>query len=147
MAFGPLVQVDAGASTNPEEEFSAAQLNLMKWQLAGCGIVGARAYVLVAANGDLMAAGAMWNPKGDVSLHPTITHTLSTGVYEVTWATQYRDENNMLQDIGFIATEVHPQGGVFHGFKSTISGTTVTVTIVEGVSGTPEDGRFLLKVY
>jgi len=145
LGYGPEELVDEGASLNPQSELGATQLMLWKWQLAGAGITCSKAYALVAANGDLLAAGAMWNPKGTPALHPTATRT-ALGVYEVEWATQYAAETGTLQDVTIMATKVSPQGGVFHGWKSEIAGTKVTVTIVEGVSGAEEDGRFLLEV-
>jgi len=145
LGYGPRHFRNEGAPLNPESELTAAQLNLWKWQLAGAGITAVKALVLVAATGDLMAAGAMWNPTGDVSLHPTVTRT-ALGVYEVEWATQYEDETGTLQDVTILAAKVSPQGGAFRVGYSTITGTTITVNIVEGVSGADEDGAFLLEV-
>jgi hypothetical protein len=145
LAFGPEKLKDQGASLNPEKEVSAAQVNLLKWQVAGLGIVSPLASALVLDTGALSAAGAVWNPKGLPGLHPSVQKT-GTGVYVVTWAVQYEDETDTMRPVSIAWARAFPQGGAFRLARTSIVGTAVTVEVAEAASVAAEDGTFLLEV-
>lgn len=146
LALGPRTFKDEGVSLNSDYEISAVQLNLWKWQLAGIGIVSPKAWVKVNNDGTLAGAGAVWNPEGDVSLHP-VTARPSTGVYTVTWAAQYQDELGTLRDVTLIGGMAYPQGAVANIVATaSVLGTVCTALVATGNTGASVNSSLLIMV-
>ncbi len=145
LTFGKEKLKNHGASLNPEKEVSAEQVNLLKWQVAGLGIVSPLANALVLDTGALSSAGAVWNPKGLPGLHPTVQKT-GTGVYVVTWAAEYEDETDTMRTVSIAWARAFPQGGAFRIARTSIVGPAVTVEIAEAGSLAFEDGTFFREV-
>jgi hypothetical protein len=146
LEFGPRTLKNEGAPLNPEKEVSAEQFNLWKWQLAGCGIAVAKAWVVVSSAGARVAAGAVWNPKGLDALHPATAQT-ATGIYTVTWNAEYPDEQEVDRAITLYGGMSFPQSTTANlvGVAS-ISGTVCTVKITAGATAVATDAQFLLAV-
>lgn len=102
--FGPDA-VNTRAIRDPSRELSASTFNLMKFQLAGIGIVQPRAFVkLTAADPTVLLGRAeAWNPRGLTSapfLNPEIVR-VGTGNYDVTYASPVTDESGASVALSF----------------------------------------------
>lgn len=82
----------------------------MFWQLAGLGIVGGRALVVVASDGTLTAHGESWDPDRELAA-PGIAHP-GTGVYEITYPATAPDENGTQIAIALVGALVTPTASV-----------------------------------
>lgn len=96
-AFGPDA-VDRFAVRDPTRELAASIGNLLFWQVAGMGIVCARAVVKIAIDGlgvpTIAASAEAWDPKG--LYIPTITDG-GPGSYLVSYAATYPDKDGTSQ--------------------------------------------------
>lgn len=93
---------------NPERQLGAEVGQLMFWQLAGLGIVGGRALVVVASDGTLTAHGESWDPDREL-VAPGIAHP-GAGVYEITYPATAPDENGTQIVIALVGAIVTPIG-------------------------------------
>lgn len=149
-ALGPTV-VNLHPVGNPEKEATAAQWNLLRWQVAGLGLVAMRAHLIFAA-----AAGSQpirwrqeaWNPRALTTTphqDPTITR-IGTGQYDVVYNSPVPDELGELVALSFrhgLGTIVTPSQTTFrHVMVSPLSGTPAGVKVmVLDAAGAAVDGH------
>jgi len=143
-AFGPTM--DLTREINPRRDIGGQRFNLTWWQLAGCGLMVPRAWVLVAANGTRIASAESWNPNQESSLHPT-TAKIGTGAYTITFAASAPDEEGVTRLLGLRAVGVFVQSTTLgdHGVGS-VSGGNVA-TIATGSGTTAGDQSFLAVLW
>lgn len=129
---------------NPKSDIGGDTFNLSFWQLAGCGLMVPRAWVLVALDGTLVAAAESWNPDQDVSMHPVITHG-ATGQYTVTYPVTALDEAGIARQVQLRACFVQIQVATFVIFANgaVTSGHVGNVRIGNPVTSAAADEPFL----
>jgi hypothetical protein len=131
-ALGPTL-VDARPVLNPNQEATAAQFNLLRWQVAGIGLVSHRALLIFTANSGaqpILRRAEAWNPKGlstGAHANPTITRN-STGNYDVLYPASVPDELGEMTSLAFAFGQ---------GVVVTPSQTTQRVVVVTPLSGSP----------
>lgn len=86
--------------TNPEKQVGAASLNLAFWQVAGMNRVAPLVTLTVAADGSRTSGAEAWNSEDEAGKRVGIAHSL-TGVYVITAAATYPDENGVEQAVEF----------------------------------------------
>lgn len=128
-SFGPDF-VDTRAVRDPSRELSASVLNLMKFQVAGMGVVMARAHLrfTAVASPVLLARAEVWNPRGLSSTpfqNPEITR-VAQGNFEVTYNSPVTDKDGSNVALSF------SHGW---GFPLTPSSTTFRYVQVTPLSG------------
>lgn len=137
-AFGPDA-VNTRAVRDPSRELDAASWNLLRFQVAGLGLIAPRAYLefLATAAVTISARAEAWNPRGLISAPftaPVITR-VGTGNYNVVYASPVVDEAgasvalSFTRGFGFILTPsaivlkhvlVTPLAGSANGVKVAI---------------------------
>ncbi len=107
-AFGPTFR-DRAPVRQPDRDVGAAAFNLLCWQAAGAGVVGALAWALLTWDGaalSLAAGGEAWDSDGLVV--PTVARS-SAGVYVVTYAATYPDADGIATTTSLCAGQATPQ--------------------------------------
>jgi hypothetical protein len=127
--FGPDA-VNTRAIRDPERELSAEQWNLLKFQVAGLGIVLPRAHLrfTAVASPQLLARAEAWNPRGLTSApfaNPTLTR-VAQGNYDVTYTSPVTDMDGASVALSFT-----------HGFGFPL---TESSTLFRYVQVTPKTG-------
>jgi hypothetical protein len=93
--FGPDA-VNTRAVRNPSRELDAAKYNLLKFQVAGLGVLTPRAYLefLCTAAVTISARAEVWNPRGLTSapFTPPVITRVGTGNYSVVYASPVTDD-------------------------------------------------------
>lgn len=146
LSFGPEFFENDGAILDPKKHVSKDQLNLWKWEIAGNSITANKAWVVVSSAGAWVASGAKWNPKGDAALRPKCAKT-ATGVYTVTWAASYADQNGVSRQVTLYAAKAFPQTTTANIVAvASVSGVVATVKITTANTGVAIDCQFLLEV-
>jgi hypothetical protein len=111
--FGPDA-VNTRAVRDPSRELDAATWNLLRFQVAGLGVISPRAYLefLATAAMTISARAEAWNPRGLTSAPftpPTITR-VGTGNYSVVYASPVTDQAgasvalSFTRGMGFVVT-------------------------------------------
>lgn len=122
--------VNTGAVRDPSRALDAAYWNLMKYQVAGIGLVAWRAHLRFVANTGptIIARSEAWNPRGLTSApfaDPVITR-LATGRYSVVYTSPVVDERGANAALSFAYGT---------GFVVTASLTTLKTVVVTPLSG------------
>ena len=86
--------------TNPEVQIGMVHYNPLQWQVAGMNRVAPLVTLTVAADGSRTSGAEAWNSEDEAGKRVTITHSL-TGVYVITAAATYPDENGVEQAVEF----------------------------------------------
>lgn len=128
-AFGP-DSVNTRAVRDPTRELSATTFNLMKFQLAGLGIVGMRAMLrfTTAQPPVILARAEAWNPRGLTAApfaSPVVTR-LGLGLYNVVYTSPVTDEAGNSVALSFT-----------HGIGCTLAASS---TVLKHVMVTPLSG-------
>jgi hypothetical protein len=135
-SFGPDF-IDTRPIRDPEREVGASVLNLMKFQVAGLGVVATRAYVAFTAVNPpvLLARAEVWNPRGLTTApfqDPTITR-IATGNFEVVWNSPVTDKDGNSVAISLshgFGTELTPSSTTLRHVKVTpLSGNAAGVKV------------------
>ena len=94
-AFGPDA-VNTRAVRSPSRELDARSWNLVKYQLAGLGLITARAYLqfLCTAECTIAARAEVWNPKGlsSAPFTPPVIERVDVGNYSVVYPSPVTDQ-------------------------------------------------------
>jgi hypothetical protein len=138
-ALGPDL-VNARPLGNPNEEATAEQYNLIRWQLAGIGLLAYQAHLIFTAQAGsqpILHRAEAWNPRGLTTggnANPTITR-VGTGNYDVTYPTQVPDQLGDNVAVGFR-----------HGIGSIVtpSSTTFRHVMVTPKTGVPSAVKVML---
>lgn len=86
--------------TDPKKQLDVAKWNAVQWQVAGMNRVAPLVTLTIAADGSRTSGAEAWNDLDAAPLRVTITHSL-TGVYVITAAATYPDENGVAQAVEF----------------------------------------------
>ncbi len=106
-AFGEILE--ATPELNPRTDIGGARFNLAWWQLAGAGLMVARALVLVSSAGAIVSAAEAWNPNQDLTMHPVVVHP-ATGCYALIYPSSALDDLGVSRLVGLQAVDrVTPQ--------------------------------------
>jgi hypothetical protein len=122
--------VNTRAVRDPSRELSADYWNLLKYQVAGMGLLAWRAHVRFTANTNptLLGRAEAWNPRGLTSApftNPVLTK-LATGRYSVVYASPVTDEAGASVALSFAYGT---------GFLLTPSLTVLKTVVVTPLSG------------
>jgi hypothetical protein len=147
--FGPDA-VDTRAIRDPSRELGAATFNLMKFQLAGMGVLSPRAFLQFLADTDrtISARAEAWNPRGLTSspfAAPTITR-IDVGEYDVVYDSPVVDERGEDVALSFRwgwGVVVTPSSTVLkHVMVTPLTGSANGVKVATfDATGTLEDGE------
>lgn len=86
--------------TDPTKQLDVAKWNTVQWQVAGMNRVAPLVTLTVAADGSRTSGAEAWNDQDDPAKRVAIAHSL-TGVYVITAAVTYPDENAVEQAVEF----------------------------------------------
>ncbi len=132
-ALGPQFQERTKVS-DPSKEVGQAFFNLSCWQLAGAGLMVPKAWALFHWTGAaivLDASAEAWDPESGVV--PTVTRT-SAGIYVVTYAATYPDENGVAQPPGLQWCTVSAQDATLAPAQGVITSSRIITTVIHKLS-------------
>lgn len=152
-SFGPQLQ-DTRVIRNPGAEAGSDLLNLMRFQLAGAGLMVARAWAVIDGTGGVITLAAhaeSWNPKGLTAAPytPPVAVRTSTGLYTLTYQATYPDDAGALVGLGISETWSRPlRSANVRDAATTFTGNVITVNLKEFQAGSyvAVDGRVLVAL-
>lgn len=148
-SFGPDV-VNTGITRDPTRQLSASTFNLIRFQVAGLGIVSMGAMLRFSALDPpvLLARAETWNPKGlssDPFGDPEITR-VGAGEFDIVYTSPVLDQGSAAAALSFshgFGTVTTPSSTVLrHVLVSPLVGNAagVKVCVFDG-AGSPVDGE------
>lgn len=151
--FGPEIE-DTFPVTNPKREIGEGTFNLAWWQSAGSGLVVPRAVlkvdVVAATSATTLAQMLAWDPNQNL---PLLTWAyVSTGNYDITFASQYADQTGTLRTLilsfgtAFVIDTADEDD---HRARCIVTGpNTATVRVFDATSlNTPIDRDFAVALW
>jgi len=133
-SFGPLTLQDRTPVRQADQEVGAQAMSLTWWQLAGLGLVTYTAWVLFhwdGANVQIDASGEAWDPESQFV--PSVQRT-SAGIYVVTYAATYPDENGQSIATNLRYCEVVSQGTTIAPGVGDIASNRIITTAIHKLS-------------
>lgn len=141
-SFGPTLR-EPKVITNPETQVGAGLMNLIRYQVAGAGLMMLRAWALIDSTGGvtpvILARAESWNPDGKTSapyLAP-VPGRSGVGALTLAYATSYPDENGVQQATSIlvpIALAVNRT--TVRDAAATVSGGIISIALKEFSAGT-----------
>lgn len=111
LAFGPKPQNRFEVRDSAKELDGPTIGDLMMWQIAGVGVVVARAVAIIALDASgvpsLYAHAEAWNPNGTAAA-PTLTDN-GNGSYKLSYGTAYGDKDSTSQALALEGAAAFPQ--------------------------------------
>lgn len=139
--FGPTLR-DPIPLRNPETQVGADLLNLLKYQVAGLGLMGLRAWALIDSTGGvtpvIQARAESWNPDAKSSAPYTAPTPGRSGVGALTlaYAASYPDEKgNLVSTAITVPVAFAVNRSAVRDAAATVSGNTISVTLREFSAG------------
>lgn len=141
-SFGPDLR-DPKVITNPETQVGADLMNLIRYQVAGLGLMSLRAWALIDSTGGvtpvIKARAESWNPLALSSapyLPPTPGRS-GVGALTLAYASSYPDENGVAQATSIlVAVAFAVNRTTVRDAAATVSGSTITIALKEFGGGT-----------
>lgn len=124
------------------KEIGADVFGLAWWTIAGAAIAGDLAWAVVEDDGTLLAAGEAFDPRG---AYLPASLRLGVGVFTLTYAASYPDEEGVAQALTIWGGHATPQSLLDLRAVVSVAGPVVTVSIFDD-TGAPADARFLVSV-
>jgi len=140
--FGPQLK-NARAIANPELEADADTFNLLFAQIAGAGLMVARAWALIDGTGGsttarIVAHAESWNPDQNTAAPytpPQLGYT-STGIYTLTYQPTYPDDSGSAVATGILAPWAIVTGtSNVRNAVASVAGAVITVRLKEFSAG------------